>query len=102
MRVVAPRSLNARPTARARTPRACDGGYRSLEEVEAWKKRDPIATFAARLVKEGAARQTEIDGIESAVDAEVAAAVQFAHDSPWPDPATDADHIFSHGSQNHA
>ena len=79
-----------------------DGGYRSLEEVEAWKKRDPIATFAARLVKEGAARQTEIDGIESAVDAEVAAAVQFAHDSPWPDPATVADHIFSHGSQTHA
>jgi 2-oxoisovalerate dehydrogenase E1 component len=79
-----------------------DGGYRTMEEIDAWKKRDPIATFADRLLAAASATQVEIDAIANEVDAIVQAAVQFAHDSPWPDPATVADHIFSAGDQSHA
>ena len=67
-----------------------DGGYRALEEIEAWKQRDPITTFAERLITEQRAEQGEIDAIGDEVTALVAEALQFAHDSPWPDPATGA------------
>jgi TPP-dependent pyruvate/acetoin dehydrogenase alpha subunit len=73
-----------------------------MEEIDAWKKRDPIATFADRLLAAASATQVEIDAIATEVDAIVQAAVQFAQDSPWPDPATVADHIFSAGDQSHA
>lgn len=73
-----------------------DGGYRSIEEIDEWKKRDPIPAFAHRLLEAGHARQEELDAITADVTALIAEALQFAHDSPWPDPATAADHVFSH------
>ncbi len=72
-----------------------DRGYRSTEEIDAWKKRDPIPAFAHRLLKAGHARQAELDAIAADVSALIAEALQFAHDSPWPDPATVAEHVFS-------
>ncbi len=72
-----------------------DGGYRSTEEIDQWKKRDPIPAFAHRLLAAGHARREELDAIAAEVTALIAAARQFAHDSPWPDPATVADHVFS-------
>ena len=57
---------------------ARDGGYRALEEIEAWKQRDPITTFAERLITEQRAEQGEIDAIGDEVTALVAAALQFA------------------------
>ena len=72
-----------------------DGSYRSTEEIDEWKKRDPIPAFAQRLLDAGHARQEEIDAITADVTALIAEALQFAHDSPWPDPATVADHVFS-------
>jgi len=52
--------------------------YRTKEEVERWKERDPIATFAARLEAEGMLGAGERDAIERAVADEVAAAIAFA------------------------
>ena len=72
-----------------------DGGYRSTEEIDEWKERDPIPAFAQRLLDVGHARQEELDAITADVTALIAEALQFAHDSPWPDPATVADHVFS-------
>lgn len=72
-----------------------DGGYRTDEEIDEWKKRDPLPTFADRLLEAGYARREELDAIAADVTALVAEALQFAHDSPWPDPATVTDHIFS-------
>ena len=72
-----------------------DGGYRSTEEIDEWKERDPISAFAHRLLEAGHARQEELDAIAADVTALIAEALQFAHDSPWPDPATVADHVFS-------
>ena len=74
-----------------------DGGYRSTEEIDEWKKRDPIPAFAHRLLEAGHTRQEELDAIAADVTALIAEALQFAHDSPWPDPATVADHVFSQG-----
>jgi 2-oxoisovalerate dehydrogenase E1 component len=79
-----------------------DGGYRALEEIEAWKQRDPITTFAERLITEQRAEQGEIDAIGDEVAALVAEAVQFAHDSPWPDPVTVANHTYNESGAAHA
>jgi pyruvate dehydrogenase E1 component alpha subunit len=57
--------------------------YRGKDEVERWKERDPIATFAARLREDGALDDAARAGIEREVTAEVAEAVAFAEAGPW-------------------
>jgi pyruvate dehydrogenase E1 component alpha subunit len=54
--------------------------YRSDEEVEEWEKRDPIKTFAAKI--DG----LDFDAMDEAAVAEVDAAVEFADESPFPEP----------------
>jgi TPP-dependent pyruvate/acetoin dehydrogenase alpha subunit len=61
--------------------------YRSKEEVEEWKKRDPIALFRAVLRSELGASEQELVDVEAVVDASMEAAVRFAEQSP--DPAAD-------------
>jgi pyruvate dehydrogenase E1 component alpha subunit len=53
--------------------------YRSDEEVEEWKKRDPISTFAARI--DG----LDFDALDEEVGGIVDAAVEFAEQSPFPE-----------------
>jgi pyruvate dehydrogenase E1 component alpha subunit len=57
--------------------------YRSKEEIEEWKKRDPIPLFESRLREWGLL--TELDGarIEKEVATEIDEAVRFAEASPF-------------------
>jgi TPP-dependent pyruvate/acetoin dehydrogenase alpha subunit len=57
--------------------------YRNKDEVEQWKKRDPIVTYEARLRQWGLLTDAEKAQIEAAVDAEIAEAVAFAEAGPW-------------------
>ncbi len=57
--------------------------YRSKEEVEEWRRRDPIPTFAARLEEAGLLGAAEREEIEHAVTAEIEAAVREAEAGPW-------------------
>jgi len=57
--------------------------YRSKDEVEQWKKRDPIMTFSARLSEEKLVRDKTLTEVEGEVAAEVAEAVAFAEAGPW-------------------
>lgn len=57
--------------------------YRPKEEVEEWKKRDPIAAFAARLTAAGFLTAADSVRLEQDVAAELAEAVRFAEESPW-------------------
>ena len=50
--------------------------YRSKEEVEEWKQRDPIALFAARLRALGLLDDADLSAIEAAVAAEIDEAVR--------------------------
>jgi 2-oxoisovalerate dehydrogenase E1 component len=68
------------------------GTYRSQEELDAWKKRCPIALFRHRLLAEFNAATAELDAIDARVAATIADAVEFARRSPEPDTAT----VFSH------
>ncbi len=61
--------------------------YRSKEEEAEWKGRDPIPSFAARLIKAGVATQAEIDALQAQVERAIKEATDFALSSPQPDPA---------------
>jgi TPP-dependent pyruvate/acetoin dehydrogenase alpha subunit len=63
--------------------RADPGKYRPDDEVAAWKARDPIPTFRVRLEAAGVAA-TDLDAIDEAVRAEVAAAEAEARLAPEP------------------
>ena len=61
--------------------------YRQRIEVETWLKRDPISSLKQRILDEEAATEDELVAIDQAVMREVEEAVEFASDSPFPDPA---------------
>jgi pyruvate dehydrogenase E1 component alpha subunit len=65
--------------------RADPGKYRPDDEVAAWKARDPIPAYRARLEAAGVAA-AELDAIDDAVRAEVAAAEAEARAAPEPSP----------------
>jgi TPP-dependent pyruvate/acetoin dehydrogenase alpha subunit len=78
-----PRFLEAR-TYRFRAHSMADPElYRSKDEVERWKQRDPIATFAARLREQALLSEADLAAMAAAVEDEVAAAVAFAEAAPW-------------------
>jgi TPP-dependent pyruvate/acetoin dehydrogenase alpha subunit len=60
--------------------------YRDKAEVEAWRRRCPIETFARRM--EGVVTPADLAAIEAEAAAEIARACAFAEASP-PEPATD-------------
>lgn len=62
--------------------------YRTKEEVEQWKKRDPIGMLVARLKEERLLEDTEIDRLERDVSAAVDGSVAFAEAGTW-EPAKD-------------
>jgi pyruvate dehydrogenase E1 component alpha subunit len=58
--------------------------YRTREEVEREKQRDPIALFAARCVREGVLGEADVQAIEKDAAEQVDEAVAFAEASPEP------------------
>ncbi|HXF83385.1 MAG TPA: thiamine pyrophosphate-dependent dehydrogenase E1 component subunit alpha [bacterium] len=69
--------------------------YRSREEVETWRRRDPIAALRARLLAEGALSEADAAQLEAWARAAVAEAVRFAEASPEPDPGTLLDEVYA-------
>jgi len=57
--------------------------YRTKEEIEEWKKRDPLALFDARLRAWGLLEDAERARLEAEVTAEIEEAVRFAEAGPW-------------------
>ena len=57
--------------------------YRTKEEVEVWKKRDPIPNFAALLKEQGLLNDEELTRMEEEVAAEIAQAIDFAEAGNW-------------------
>jgi TPP-dependent pyruvate/acetoin dehydrogenase alpha subunit/pyruvate/2-oxoglutarate/acetoin dehydrogenase E1 component len=61
--------------------------YRTTEEEAAYRARDPIATFRARLLAREVTSQADLDAIDRRCQERVEEAVEFAEQSPLPDPA---------------
>jgi len=61
--------------------------YRTKEEIDAWRKRDPIRLLEAELVAHGRFEAAELAAIEKAAALEIERALDFAKTSPDPAPS---------------
>ncbi len=68
--------------------------YRDRAEIERWKERDPIDTFAQRLVTDGALDTAAIEELWAAARAEVEEAVAFADASELEPVEGLTDHVY--------
>ena len=59
---------------------------RPADEIATWKGRDPIARLQRHVLDRGLLSADEIGAIRERVSADLAAAVAFAEQSPFPDP----------------
>jgi len=59
--------------------------YRSKEEVEEWRERDPIKAFSDRLVDEGVLTEDDVKEFDEKAIEVIDEAVRFADNSPFPD-----------------
>jgi pyruvate dehydrogenase E1 component alpha subunit len=70
------------------------GHYRTKEEVELQKARDPVVTFRRTLVDAGMLDDVMWESMQAEVEAEVEDAVRFADESPDPEPAELYTHVY--------
>jgi pyruvate dehydrogenase E1 component alpha subunit len=73
--------------------------YREKEEVEEWRKKDPVAMFRDRLLAEGVISEEEVDAMRDRIEAAITEAVEFADASPEPPLDTLYDNLYVVGDQ---
>jgi pyruvate dehydrogenase E1 component alpha subunit len=73
--------------------------YRTKEQVEEWRKRDPIANFGDRLVSEGVLEEGEPERLDEGAVKRVDEAVAFADAAEFPAPESLYDFIYVLGDQ---
>lgn len=60
------------------------GKYRSKEEVQEYKEKDPISITRAKILAQGFGTEEQLQAIEAAIEVEIDAAIDFAEKSPFP------------------
>src|SRR4051812_35942823 len=73
--------------------------YRTKEEVQQWRERDPIESFARRLIEAGYVDQEGIEEGDRRAIAQVDEAVEFAESSPDPPLESLYDNVYVLGEQ---
>jgi pyruvate dehydrogenase E1 component alpha subunit len=73
--------------------------YRAKEEVEEWRKKDPVKTFRDRLLAEDVITDDEVEQMRERVEQRVVEAVEFADASPEPPLESLYDHLYVLGEQ---
>ena len=71
-----------------------DRTYRSREEVEEWRKKDPIPRFENYLRSVEVLDDKGVESMREGAKEEVAEGVKQANDSEFPDPSTGELHVF--------
>lgn len=72
-----------------------DRTYRSREEVEEAKQRDPIITFKQYLLDHNVIDQAGIDALAAEVQKEVDEATDYAEKAPYPEPESALYHVYA-------
>ena len=73
--------------------------YRTKEEVEEWRKKDPIEAFADRLEAEGVLSPAERDELRERIERQIQEVVEFADASPEPPLDSLYDNLYVVGDQ---
>lgn len=71
------------------------GLRRSAEEIQAWKKRDPIARLEASLVTDRQVDAKDLSGLRDSVDANIAKALSAARAAGFPDDSVLMNYVYS-------
>jgi acetoin:2,6-dichlorophenolindophenol oxidoreductase subunit alpha len=74
-----------------------DVGIRDRDVLQSWIDRDPILQIEKAIIELGYATQEDLSRIRTDIKAEVEDSVEFAVNSPDPDPAGLMDHVFIGG-----
>jgi len=69
--------------------------YRSEEEVEQWKKKDPIERFRKKLLESGTVTEDELNSIDEEVDKMVEEAVEYAKKGELPEPEKAVEDVYT-------
>ena len=69
--------------------------YRSKDEVDLMKQKDPIERFKAKLSNSGWLDQVKFEALQSEIDQEIDLAEKFARDSAFPLPSDALKYVFS-------
>ncbi len=69
--------------------------YRSQEEVDKFRTKDPIATFRGLLLNEGKVTEDQLAAVDREVRFVIDEAVQFAKESPLPAPEDSFESVFA-------
>ena len=69
--------------------------YRTQEEIDAWKERDAISALEVRMVAAELSGEDELQKVWADTREEIAAAIEFAKNSPDPDPADLIDNVYT-------
>ena len=72
-----------------------DRSYRTRDEVEQWKKRDPLPRLRQYLESAGLLTRAQHDALDARALAEVDDAMAFAQAAPYPDVATAAGPVYA-------
>jgi pyruvate dehydrogenase E1 component alpha subunit len=71
--------------------------YREKDEVQQWRKQDPIAGFLRKLEADGVIDQEAFEALQSEVEEVVNDATRFAEESPAPAPGALYEHVYKEG-----
>lgn len=69
--------------------------YRTDEELEQWRQRDPVGIFETALIKQKILTEKQATDTKERVQAEVDEGIRFAESSPFPDPETLLEDVYS-------
>ena len=75
--------------------------YRTKEELAEWRQKDPIATYRQRLIANQTTTEDELQALDEQVQLSLDEAVQFASESPQPQPESALEGVYSdtHGGR---
>jgi pyruvate dehydrogenase E1 component alpha subunit len=69
--------------------------YKSREETEEWRKKDPIPAFRKQLIEDGIFTLADSEKIDQEIVDEIEAAVKYARESPFPAPEETLEDVFA-------
>jgi len=70
-------------------------GYRTEQEFETWKGRDPVAAARAALIRSGATSEDALANLVAELTQEIDEAFVFAQEAPLPEPAAAVEHVYA-------
>ena len=71
------------------------GTYRPKEEIEKWMARDPVRIFQEQLINTKGLTVKQAEEIDREILAEIDKAVQFAKESPFPEPEEALNNVYA-------